>query len=54
MGERQQAFHLTGFSNNNAMENITFDNCTVGGKKINGIGDAIFTINPFVKDIKFL
>ena len=46
-------FIFTGFSNNNAIGNITFDNCTVGGKKINGTGDAIFTINPFVKDIKF-
>jgi hypothetical protein len=47
-------FIFTGFSSNNAIENITFDNCTVGGKKINGTRDAIFTINPFVKDIKFL
>jgi hypothetical protein len=47
-------FILAGFSNSNVIENITFDHCTVGGKKINGTGDAIFKITPYVKDIKFL
>jgi hypothetical protein len=47
-------FILAGFSKSNAIENITFDHCTVGGKKINGTGDAIFKITPFVKGIKFL
>ena len=47
-------FILTGFSNKNAIENITFDNCTVGGKKMNGTGDAVFRISPFVTRIKFL
>jgi polygalacturonase len=47
-------FILTGLSNNNAIENVTFDHCNIGKKKIASTADAIFTINPFVKDIKFL
>lgn len=46
-------FILTGFSDSNAIENITFENCTVGGKKINGKEDADFRIGSFVKGIKF-
>jgi hypothetical protein len=48
-------FIFSGFSNSNAIENITFDECTAGGgKKIKSIGDAIFKINSFVRGIKFL
>jgi polygalacturonase len=49
----KKPFILTGFSNSNVIEKVTFEHCTVGGKKINGTGDAIFSINSFVKDIKF-
>jgi hypothetical protein len=47
-------FIFSGFSNDNAIENITFDHCTAGGKKIKDTGGAVFTINPFVRGIKFL
>lgn len=47
-------FVFAGFSNGNAIENITFDRCTVGGKKIKSRTDPVFKINPFVKGIKFL
>lgn len=46
-------FIFTGFSNDNAIENVTFDNCTVAGKKINNTRDADFKISQFVKDIRF-
>ena len=46
-------FVFSGFSNDNAIENITFDRCTVGGKKITGTGDAVFEANAFAKDIQF-
>ena len=47
-------FILAGFSDNNAIDNITFDGCTLGGEEIKGPADATFKINPFVKGIKFL
>lgn len=47
-------FILTGFSDDNAIEDIIFDNCTLGGKKINALGDAGFKINAFVRGVKFL
>ncbi|MBL7697473.1 MAG: hypothetical protein JNK79_04925 [Chitinophagaceae bacterium] len=47
-------FIFTGYSSNNAIEDITLDNCTVGGKKITSTGDAIFKITPYVRRIKFL
>lgn len=46
-------FIFSGFSDSNAIENVTFENCTVGGKKLNGTGDANFRIAPYVKEIKF-
>ena len=46
-------FVFSGFSNDNAIENITFDRCAVGGKKITGTGDAVFEVNAFAKDIQF-
>ncbi|RZK46708.1 MAG: hypothetical protein EOO94_02195 [Pedobacter sp.] len=47
-------FVLTGFSKNNLVENITFENCTVGGRKMSNTGDAIFKIGAFVKGVRFL
>jgi polygalacturonase len=47
-------FILSGFANDNAIEHITFDHCTVGGKKLTRMADAVFTTNAFVKDVKFL
>lgn len=47
-------FILSGFSNDNLVENITFDHCTVGGKILTGITDADFRINQFVSNIEFI
>jgi hypothetical protein len=35
------------------VENILFDNCTVGGKPIRSTKDADFRINEFTRNIEF-
>jgi polygalacturonase len=47
-------FIINGFSENNMVEDIVFDHCTVGGKALKGIGDAEFRINSFTGKISFL
>jgi polygalacturonase len=47
-------FIISGFSNNNLVEDITFDHCSVGGKLLTKETDAEFRINAFTKNIKFL
>lgn len=47
-------FILKGFSGQNAIDNVTFERCTAGGKKIDGLDDSIFTINRFVSGVKVL
>jgi hypothetical protein len=47
-------FILSGFSAENMVENITFENCTVGDKVIRAISDADFRINEFTRNIVFL
>jgi hypothetical protein len=44
---------LSGYSPDNIVEDITFENCSIGGKKILSLQDADIRINRFVKDIKF-
>ena len=46
-------FIISGFSSSNIIEDITFDNCRVGGKILRSISDADFRINEFTKNIKF-
>jgi hypothetical protein len=46
-------FIITGNSSGNLIEDITFDNCTLGGKKLRSIDDADFRINEFTKNIIF-
>jgi hypothetical protein len=46
-------FILTGFSDSNVIENITFESCTAGGNKIKSLEDAGFKIGSFVKDVRF-
>jgi len=47
-------FILNGFSTDNFVEDITFENCKAGGKLLTGIPDAQFKINGYVRNIKFL
>ncbi|MFH0756181.1 MAG: glycosyl hydrolase family 28 protein [Bacteroidota bacterium] len=47
-------FVLSGFSNDNLVEDITFEHCFVGDRLLTGKTDANFQINPFVTHIKFL
>lgn len=47
-------FILSGFSPDNLVEDITFDNCKVGGKVLSGVGDADFRVNSLVKNIRFI
>jgi hypothetical protein len=47
-------FILSGFSAENLVEDITFDNCKIGGKILSGVGDAEFRVNSFVKNVRFV
>jgi hypothetical protein len=46
-------FIISGFSGNNMVEDIVFENCIIGGKKLTSASDADFRINSFTKNIKF-
>jgi len=46
-------FIISGFSNDNLVEDITFDQCKVGGKVLKQEKDAEFRVNAFTKNIKF-
>ncbi len=47
-------FIISGFSAENKVENIVFQNCTAGGKVLRSIGDADFRNNEFTEEIVFL
>jgi hypothetical protein len=47
-------FVFSGFSGENLVGDITFDNCKAGGKILRSTGDADFKINEFVRNIKFI
>lgn len=47
-------FIMSGFSAENRVENITFENCTVGGKVLRSKSDADFRINEFTGNVVFL
>jgi Glycosyl hydrolases family 28 len=46
-------FIIDGYSPDNMIEDITFDNCRVGGKLIKSINDADFRINRFTQNLVF-
>ena len=46
-------FIISGFSSNNLVEDITFENCKAGGKILTSINDAGFRVNSFTRNIKF-
>jgi hypothetical protein len=47
-------FVIGGFSAENVVENIAFENCTVGGKVLRSVSDADFRINEFTRNIVFV
>jgi hypothetical protein len=47
-------FVISGFSAENGVRNITFENCTVGDKVLRSLSDADFRINEFTSNIVFL
>jgi hypothetical protein len=46
-------FIINGYSPDNLVEDIIFDNCVAGGKILSSITDADFRINRFTGNIKF-
>ncbi len=46
-------FVISGFSNENMVENIIFQNCTIGNKPLRSTADANFKINDFTDNIIF-
>lgn len=46
-------FIINGFSPDNMVEDITFDNCSVGEKVLTDASDADFRLNELTKGIKF-
>lgn len=51
---RDKPFVLSGFSSQNMVDDITFDNCYVGDKILSSVSDASFQVNTFVRNVKFL
>lgn len=51
---QSKPFILSGFSPNNLVEDITFDNCKVGDKILTNTSDAHFMISGYVRNIKFI
>lgn len=51
---KTKPFIINGYSPDNIVEDITFDKCTAGGKKLTCISDADIRINRFVSNIRFL
>lgn len=46
-------FIISGFSSENMVEDIRFENCSVGGKALTSVDDADFRINEFARNIVF-
>jgi hypothetical protein len=51
---KAKPFILNGYSPDNMVEDISFENCTAGGKKLSSISDADIRNNRFVRNIKFI
>ena len=50
---KTKPFIINGYSQDNMVEDIIFDNCRVGGKLLTNFNDADIRSNGFVRDIKF-
>jgi hypothetical protein len=44
---------LHGFSDDNRVTNVSFENCTVEGNPLSAVRNDIFSINEFVEDVRF-
>lgn len=44
---------LKGFDEGHRVEDVTFEDCTVAGRKLKDASDPSFRINPFVREVKF-
>ena len=51
--EVEKPIILNGFDSQHIVEDVTFDNCTVAGKRLISTNDTPFKMNEFVKDVKF-
>ena len=49
----EKPFIFSGFSAENKVENVVFDNCRIGDKLLTGFSDADFRINEFTENIIF-
>jgi hypothetical protein len=47
-------FHLHGDNATNPVENITFDHCSVAGKQLCSVSDALFQVEGAVNNISFV
>jgi hypothetical protein len=50
----EKPFIITGFSPDNLVEDVTFDNCKVGNKILKSASDADFRVNEFSSGIRFI
>jgi polygalacturonase len=47
-------FIMSGYSADHLVEDIVFDHCSSGGKILANPGDALFEVNEFVRNLKFI
>ena len=51
--EVEKPIVLRGFDDEHRVEDVTFEGCTVAGRKLEGLGDSVFQVHPHVKDVRF-
>jgi hypothetical protein len=51
--EVEKPIVLKGFDEEHRVEDVTFEDCTVAGRKLKDLSDPLFRVNPHVKDVKF-
>jgi len=44
---------LKGFDAEHRVEDVVFENCTVAGKRLTGLQNALFSVNEYVRGIRF-
>jgi hypothetical protein len=52
-GRGAPASEIAGFDATHLVEDVTFENLTIGGKRITHAASGRFAINPHTKDIRF-
>jgi hypothetical protein len=50
----EKPFVLSGYGDENLVEDVTFENCRVAGKRLSGTCDADFRINAYVRNVRFI